>query len=413
LAEAGFSVAAVDPDADVVAGLQAGQPPIEEPGLRELIAADQAAGTLRFGPPSAQLLGDADIVWITFDTPVDQDDHADVEWVLERAQAALEHAARNALVVISAQLPVGSARTLQARMQARGRDDLRYASVPENLRLGKALQVFRSPDRYVAGVRSEEDAAQLGQVLERFGPVEWMSVESAEMTKHALNAFLATSVAFINEVAAICERVGADASEVARGLKSEQRIGPGAYLSPGDAFAGGTLARDIGFLTDLADTHTLPADVVSGVAASNAEHRNWARRALQRYFGADLNGHRIAVWGLTYKPGTDTLRRSSAIELCRWLASSGATIAAYDPAIRALPEELASAIELADNPLSAAEQAQALVVSTPWAEFRDVAPADVQRVMADPLVIDAGGHVQATLGQASGIRYTRVGVPAA
>ena len=131
-----------------------------------------------------------------------------------------------------------------------GRDDLRFACVPENLRLGRALQTFRSPDRFVAGVRSDEDRARLAAVLERFGsPIEWMGVESAEMTKHALNAFLATSVAFINEVAAICEAVGADASDVARGLKSEERIGPRAYLAPGDAFAGGTLARDIRFLS--------------------------------------------------------------------------------------------------------------------------------------------------------------------
>ena len=155
-----------------------------------------------------------------------------------------------------------------------------------------------------------------------------MGVESAEMTKHALNAFLATSVAFINEVAAICEGVGADASDVARGLKSEERIGPRAYLAPGDAFAGGTLARDIRFLSGLARDQGLPAEVVEGVAASNAEHRNWSRRALSRLFAASsgngaagLADRRIAVWGLTYKPGTNTLRRSSALELCRWLAA--------------------------------------------------------------------------------------------
>ena len=149
------------------------------------------------------------------------------------------------------------------------------------------MQTFRSPDRFVAGVRSDEDRARLAAVLERFGsPIEWMGVESAEMTKHALNAFLATSVAFINEVAAICEAVGADASDVARGLKSEERIGPRAYLAPGDAFAGGTLARDIRFLSRLARDQDLPAEVVEGVAASNAEHRNWSRRALIRLFGA-------------------------------------------------------------------------------------------------------------------------------
>lgn len=264
----------------------------------------------------------------------------------------------------------------------------------------------------------QADANELGSLLARFGPVEWMGVQSAEMTKHALNAFLATSVAFINEVAAICERVGADALEVARGLKTEQRIGPRAYLSPGDAFAGGTLARDICFLAELASTRGLPANVVSGVAASNNEHRNWSRRTLASVFTAEsanaaqpLAERRIALWGLTYKPGTNTLRRSSALELGRWLAGEKASVRAYDPGIRALPDELATTIELAPDPLTALDRAEALVICTPWPEFRAVPPEDVARAMARPIVLDPGGHLQDTLGQVDDMRYLRVGAP--
>jgi UDPglucose 6-dehydrogenase len=418
-AEAGFTVLGLDPDAEVVAGLNDDRPPVDEPGLAELLRDMRQAGRLRFAAASAQASGAAELIWIAFDTPVDDEDRADVEWVLDRSVEVLEGAARDALVVLSAQLPVGSAAALAQRMADADRDDLHYACVPENLRLGRALQTFRSPDRFVAGVRSDEDRARLAAVLERFGsPVEWMGVESAEMTKHALNAFLATSVAFINEVAEICERVGADAFDVARGLKSEERIGPRAYLSPGDAFAGGTLARDIRFLSLLAHERGLRADVVKGVAASNAEHRNWSQRALAQAFGEasgngqqSLAGRRIAVWGLTYKPGTNTLRRSSALELCRWLSRQRASVQAYDPAIRALPAGEPAAIELADNPVAALKGAEALVVCTPWPAFREVAAEDIAGSMLQPLVVDPGGHLRETLGEAGSIRYVRVGVP--
>jgi UDPglucose 6-dehydrogenase len=168
-----------------------------------------------------------------------------------------------------------------------------------------------------------------------------MGVESAEMTKHAINAFLATSVTFINEIAALCEQSGADAKDVERGLKTEQRIGPGAYLGPGAAFAGGTLARDVVFLRTLGRAVERATPLMDGVESSNKEHRHWARRRLVATLGS-LAGRTVAVWGLTYKPGTDTLRRSTAVELCRWLLAQGALVRAHDPAAAALPDDLAA-----------------------------------------------------------------------
>ena len=168
-----------------------------------------------------------------------------------------------------------------------------------------------------------------------------MSVESAEMAKHALNAFLAASVTFINEIGAICEQVGADATEVERALKSEARIGPKAYLSPGPAFAGGTLARDIVFLSELGEAHGVPTRLLSSVKSSNDAHRQWPQRRLTQLL-PDLGGSTVAIWGLTYKPGTDTLRRSASIELCQWLHGHGVVVRAHDPAVRRLPDELAA-----------------------------------------------------------------------
>ncbi len=190
---------------------------------------------------------------------------------------------------------------------------------------------------------------------------------------------LVTSVAFINEVAEICERVGADAAEVSRGLKSERRIGPRAYLAPGDAFAGGTLARDIGFLRALGGELELPTDVFAGVAAGNTAHKLWAQRKLLELVGDQtgqeraLAGVTVAVWGLTYKPGTDTLRRSSAVELCQWLAGAGARVRAHDPSVSSLPANLQKDTELCDSPLQAADGAAALVVCTGWPGYREVA----------------------------------------
>ena len=240
-------------------------------------------------------------------------------------EAAFPYLADGAVVLCSSQLPVGTTRKLERRwMNAAAGRTVSFACSPENLRLGKAIEVFTKPDRVVVGVRDDRARAKVQALLAPIADrIEWMSVESAEMTKHAVNAFLATSVAFINELAALCERAGADAKEVERGLRTERRIGPHAYLSPGGAFAGGTLARDVSFLRELgaASRHADAADgrrpgeqpgaPACGLGAS--WRRNWAR----------LRDRRIAVWGLTYKPGTDTLRRSPAVELCRLAGRPG------------------------------------------------------------------------------------------
>lgn len=414
LAEAGYDVLGVDPDAAVVEELLQGRPPVSEPGLGELLCSE--AARLRFSADPSALAG-ARYAWVTFDTPVDDDDHADVGWVLDYAEELLAPLADDALVIVSSQLPVGSVVELKARCAARrGAQSLRFACVPENLRLGSALESFRAPDRIVAGVGCERDRGELADLLAPFGAdVEWMRVESAEMTKHALNGFLATSVAFINEVAAICESVGADAAEVSRGLKSERRIGPRAYLAPGDAFAGGTLARDISFLRDLARRHGLAGDVFAGVAGGNAAHKSWARRKLVELLGAErgdegvLSGTTIGIWGLTYKPGTDTLRRSSAVELCRRLFAEGATVRAHDPAVANLPAALDAEIRLCETPLAAAEGASALVVCTAWPEYREVPAEQLLSVLRTPLVIDAAGFLAGSLGVEPELRYARVG----
>lgn len=416
LAEAGYEVLAVDPDTTVVEGLTHGRPPISEPGLAELIEANSQRLHFTAEPRALEQTACA---WVTFDTPVDDDDTAEVEWVLDNAARLLTKLPEAALVIVSSQLPVGSIAQLEVRCaDRRGRGDLRFACLPENLRLGNALEAFREPDRIVAGVRCERDRLQLAELLAPFdAEIQWMGVESAEMTKHALNSFLATSVAFINEIAAICESVGADAAEVARGLKSERRIGPGAYLGPGDAFAGGTLARDVVFLRTLAKRHGLSDRVLAGVFDGNDAHRRWTRRKLIELLGNDgpreyaLLGRTVAIWGLTYKPGTDTLRRSSAIELCRWLIGAGAEVRAHDPVVNSLPADLAGAVQLCPDPVQSVERADALVVCTAWPDYREIPPERIASALGNGLVLDTAGWLRASFAARPDVRYVCVGMP--
>jgi UDPglucose 6-dehydrogenase len=409
IAAAGHQVDGWDPDEHTVTELAAGRPPISEPGLAELVRQELAAGRLHFTADLARAVGDADVVWITFDTPVDDDDRADTEFVERQVQRAFPFVKDAVLFLSSSQLPVGSIARLEAAFSAQAGDRrASFACSPENLRLGKAIDVFTHPDRVIVGVRHESDRARIAALFEPLTDrLEFMSVESAEMTKHAINAFLATSVTFINELAALCEQAGADAREVERGLKTESRIGPKAYLGPGAAFAGGTLARDVVFLRELGKRVNRPTPLMDGVESSNREHRDWARRRLQRELGT-LAGKTIAVWGLTYKPGTDTLRRSTSVELCRWLTTQGARVQVHDPVVGELPAELAG-LTRAATPLEAVRAADALVVATEWPAYRAIDSDTLAAALPAGVVLDANRFLGATVGADRRFRLISVG----
>ncbi len=412
LASAGHEVVGLDFNAATVQQLQAGQPPLFEPGLEELVKHGIAHDLLHFTTDIADALVGAEVVWVAYDTPVNDDDHADVDFVVNQVIRVFPQLDAGTLVLISSQVPVGTTRRLEwAYTASYGQlsKPVTFGYSPENLRLGKAIAAFTQPDRVVVGLRAEADRTRATILLRPFTDrIEWMSVESAEMTKHALNGFLATSIAFANEIAALCEEVGADAKEVERGLKTEMRIGPRAYLSPGGAFAGGTLARDVAFLAQVGTEHHLPTYLIAAVRASNDAHKNWPRRKLQLLLG-DPHGKRIAVWGLTYKPNTDTLRRSSSVELCTWLAAQGARVQAHDPAVLSLPAELAHQFVLCATPVDALENAEALVVATEWPEYQAYPSEVVISAMHTPLIIDPNRFLIRTLGNDPRIQYAAVG----
>ena len=404
LAEGGHQVTALDPDPAVVRELEAGRLPLHEPGLDELVAAGRAAGRLLFRS-DLTALADVDALWITLDTPVDDEDRADPDVVRRALDAAAAASPAGALVVVSSQVPVGF-----TRAAARAWPALRFACVPENLRLGRALDAFRRPERVVAGT---VDASARADVARLFAPftsaIEWMGVESAEMTKHALNAFLATSVAFANEVARVCERVGADAREVERGLRTDPRVGPKAYLSPGAAFAGGTLARDLRYLAAFGARDGVATPLVEGVLASNAAHA-FAHREEVRALVARPDAI-AAVLGLAYTPGTSTLRRSSSVELCRFLQGAGVRVRAHDPAVRALPGDLASAVALCPTAADALEGADVAVVATAWPEYRELAADVFASRMRRACVVDPARFLEGTLGADPRVVYRATGRP--
>jgi UDPglucose 6-dehydrogenase len=398
-----FTVTGLDFDAANVARLNRGQAPLLEPGLNELIAAGLAAKKLSFTTDPKTACANADMLWLTYDTPVNDRDESDVAFVLGNLRRALPHLPPGALVLISAQLPVGTCAKLEAEFP-----QFHFAYSPENLRLGKALDAFEKADRAVVGVRTDAKKAVLEQLFAPFTPkVLFMRTESAEMVKHALNAFLALSITFINEVARLCEHTGADAKEVSAGLKSEARIGPKAYLGPGGPFAGGTLARDVVTLTQLAEANGEKISVIPAIKQSNDLHRGWAFRRLQSRLGG-LRGKKIAVLGLTYTTNTDTLRRSAAVELCRQLLDAGASVSAFDPAIKNLPPDLSS-VALAKDITTALAGADAVAVCTEWPQFRQANWAKIIPQMRTPVFVDANRFLEKELKCIPGIEHLSVG----
>ena len=411
IAEAGHDVVGLDVDATLIGRLKNAKPPIDEPGLETLIGEGLQSKKLRFTDDAADALQDAEVLWVAFDTPLNDRDEADVEFVWDQLERIKNQIRPGTLVLISSQVPVGFTRALAEGWADRG---VRFGISPENLRVGKALEGFRTPERIVVGLsHPDQDRDRVTTLFTspaaaRPPRIEWMSLESAEMTKHAINAFLAVSVSFANEVARLCEAVGADAKEVERGLKSEGRIGPRAYLSPGAAFAGGTLARDLNFLIQFGKMHEAGTPLLEGVVASNNLHEHWTLLTVMALL-LEVSHPVVAILGLTYKPGTNTLRRSAAVTLAKWLKSRGVTVRAHDPMIGSLPDELQGVASLFASPAEALEGADVAVIGTDWPQFRGLTVESFVATMRHARIVDPNWFLAATLSQDSRITYVATG----
>jgi len=410
LADLGHRVVGVDKEPHKVEALYRGVPPLFEPGLQEMMARNIAAGRLTFTTNLAEALGDASYALITYDTPVNDNDDVDVSGIFAVAEKLAGHLASGATVIVSSQVPVGTCEEIAAVVrQANPSLHFGIAYTPENLRLGQAIQRFKQPEMIVIGADSEATSQQVEQLL---APIEAprvrVDLRTAEMAKHAINAFLATSVAFANEIANLCDEAGADALRVSEALRLDSRIGPGAPLHPGLGFAGGTLARDLKVLRRLSERHGYQASLINAVLAVNERQNGLVVGRLRRILGS-FDGLSVGVLGLTYKAGTSTLRRSAALEVIRAIAAEGAAVKAHDP--KADPEEvrLHSGFSFCDDPYAVAEGSDALVLVTDWPQFRELDFPRIRSLMRNPVLLDAQNMLDADRMIEAGFRYIGVG----
>jgi UDPglucose 6-dehydrogenase len=410
LASRGISTVGLAETSAAAAELNVGKAPLFEPGLDALLAQGLQAGTLSFTNDVAAAVSSADLLWVNFDTPVDDDDVADVGYVLNRVRGTFPHLKDGAVVLVSSQVPVGSTALLEHDFAAvaKGRK-VYFAYSPENLRLGDAIRVFTQSERIVIGVRSNDARTAIEPVLKPFCDILlWTRVESAEMVKHALNSYLATCITFTNEIATICESVSADMSEVEAALRLDPRIGKKAYVRAGSAFGGGTLARDVQFLKSIAKDGDVRVPVLAAVLESNEHHKGWIVRHLRRQLGA-LAGKKVGVLGLAYKAGTDAIRRSVAIDLIEELMAEGADLTVFDPKVATLPEPFCSTVTIASSANGVFKDSEAVVMATEWPQFRELDFATLVPSMKRAMLIDQNAFASKQLTDLSGLDYIVAG----
>ncbi len=376
-------------------GLTRGELPIDEPNLEEWFSHFFETGLLKIIPQDARFDKSYDFVWLAVDTPVDDRDNADSNYVINFAQSVLESLPCEGIFICSSQLPVGSVETLSARLFDRTGSSYRFAAIPENLRLGSAMKTFLEPDRIIVGVDEPSILESLVPFLNTISSnLEIMSIRSAEMVKHALNAFLATSVTFANEVGVICDQVGADAQQVARGLMTDLRIGPKAYLRPGEAFAGGTLARDLRYLSNIdsrSEVGRVP--LFEAIRVTNELHKDWSLKVLDDELQG-IQGKKVLIAGLTYKADTNTLRRSAAIELCEKLLDRGAQVTIAERSNVDIPEDISSKVSQVSLEGQSTIEFDAVVVGVVSPEVRSFLGRAIRVCAPNVLVVDPGSSIK-------------------
>lgn len=410
LAEMGHDVVGADRDVATVERLAGGAAPLYEPSLDDLLRAGIAAGRLSFTTDDAAAAGEADFVFVAFDTPVDEHDESDLRGIFACVDRIAPALRPGTTVLVTAQVPVGTCDELAAIAASRSpHAGIGFAYMPENLRLGQAIERFKTPALPVIGTDDRNVFERLLSVLGPLAP-EWqhVSLRTGEMVKHALNAFLGVSITFANELGNICDVVGADGKRVGEVLRLEPRVGAKAMLLPGLGFSGGTLARDMQTLRRLGREHDVPTRLLDGAWNANGEQNRMVVRKLQRVLG-DLSKARVAVLGLTYKAETSTLRRSAALEVIGDLVRAGSEVHAHDP--RADHEELRSqsGFRFHDDPLDAVSRADAVVLMTPWPSYRELDFAELRRRMTGTYLLDTAGLWSADALEALGFAYDDIG----
>ena len=397
-ADTGVNVTCVDVDAEKIERLQKGEIPIYEPGLDELVKKNVAAGRLKFTTDLASILNEQEIVFSAVGTPPDEDGSADLKYVLQVARTIGQNMNKYLVIVTKSTVPVGTAKkvrqTIEEELQKRGIDvPFDVASNPEFLKEGNAIKDFMSPDRVVVGVESEKAKKALTRLYKPFlinnFRVIFMDIPSAEMTKYAANSMLATRISFMNDIANLCERVGADVNMVRAGIGSDTRIGR-KFLYAGCGYGGSCFPKDVKALIKTADQNGYSMEVLKAVERVNEKQKSVLYEKLVRAFdGETLEGKTIAMWGLSFKPETDDMRESTALVMISKLLEAGCKVRAYDPiAMNECKRRVGEKITYCRDMYDAVLDADALLLLTEWKEFRLPTWGVIKKAMRRPLVID-------------------------
>lgn len=418
-AEMGLDITCVDTDTKKIEGLRAGRIPIYEPGLDALVRRNVEAGRLHFTTDLGSCIDQVEMVFSAVGTPPDEDGSTDLKYVLEVARTFGRHINRYTLLVTKSTVPVGTAQKVRAvigeELDKRGCEvPFDVASNPEFLKEGNAIKDFMSPDRVVVGIDSERARELMAKLYRPFlinnFRVLFMDIPSAEMTKYAANAMLATRISFMNDIANLCDRVGADVEMVRKGIGADARIGT-KFLYPGCGYGGSCFPKDVKALAHTGREHGYPMQVIEAVDRVNEAQKGVVFGKLQRALGDDLRGRRIAIWGLAFKPETDDMREATALVVIERLLEAGAEVSVYDPvAMEECRRRMAGrTIRYGETKYEIAQGADALVLLTEWKEFRMPDWTLLRHAMQGDVIIDGRNIFDKQEVLAAGFRYVGIG----
>ncbi|HIT39003.1 MAG TPA: UDP-glucose/GDP-mannose dehydrogenase family protein [Candidatus Caccoplasma intestinavium] len=417
-AEMGIDVTCVDVDANKIEGLLQGKIPIYEPGLDELVLRNTREGRLHFTTDLSQCIDDVEIVFSAVGTPPDEDGSADLQYVLSVARTFGRHIKKYTILVTKSTVPVGTARkvkkVIEEELKKRGENTpFDVASNPEFLKEGAAIKDFMSPDRVVVGVESEQAREKMSRLYRPFllnnFRVIFTDIPSAEMIKYAANSMLATRISFMNDIANLCELVGADVNMVRKGIGSDSRIGS-KFLYPGCGYGGSCFPKDVKALIRTAEKAGYTMKVLHAVEEVNEAQKQVLYRKLEKYYNGDLAGKTVALWGLSFKPETDDMREATSLVTIRLLQDSGCRVKVYDPvSMKECRRRIGNSVEYAADMYEAVLEADALLLHTEWKQFRMPSWGVIKKAMKTPLVIDGRNIYDAEELKKLGFAYLSIG----
>jgi len=413
-AESGNDVTCVDIDAGKIERLRRGEIPIYEPGLSELVLQNVRSGRLKFTTKAEEVVPAAKLVFIAVGTPQGDTGAADLSGLWKVVDSLAPLLPQGVLVVTKSTVPVGTNRAIGRRLRELTGREVDVASNPEFLKEGCAIDDFTKPDRVVVGVTRPESTAVLNELYKPFlrteNPFLSMGLESAEMTKYVANCLLATKISFINEMANLCERVGADINEVRRGIGHDQRIGF-AFLFPGVGYGGSCFPKDVRALIDVAQKHGVDPRILTAVDEVNNAQKQVLFRKVQKQFSGDLKGRTIVLWGLAFKPRTDDIREAPALSLIDGLLATGAVVRVHDPiAMDNVRKIYGDRVSYFDNQYDVLAGAEALLIVTEWSEFRNPNFELMLKKLKSPVVFDGRNLYDPARMKEMGFEYSGIGL---